>query len=213
MRRWSPIRSRRRDGSSPPAASSGTTRVSRRIATRARSTQRASGRRASRSTARPSNDGGATSPGSANSGSWLRRVKARRPSRSCRPIREKSLVLRSIAPITAVNLQDCIQANGAKVTIAFIANVRFPPSVWHAQGLDGQHPLPDQDPRKGQNRDEPAGASLQYEANDQPLRRQPADAGDRGLTARACRRELPLSRNTSYWKSCFDTTSYGIRRQ
>ena len=39
-------------------------------------------------------------------------------------------------------------------------------------------------------------AGLQYEANDQPLRRQPADAGDRGLTARACRRELPLSRNT-----------------
>ena len=32
-------------------------------------------------------------------------------------------------------------------------------SVWHAQGLDGQHPLPDQDPR-GQNRDEPAGAGL-----------------------------------------------------
>src|ERR1700720_291433 len=40
-------------------------------------------------------------------------------------------------------------------------------SVRHAQGMDGQHPLPDQDPRKGQNRDEPAGAGLQYEANDQ----------------------------------------------
>jgi hypothetical protein len=60
----------------------------------------------------------------------------------------------------------------------------------------GRHPLPDQDPRKGQNRDEPAGAGLQYEANDQPLRRRPADAGARGLTARACRRDLPLSRNT-----------------
>src|SRR5277367_5162539 len=69
-------------------------------------------------------------------------------------------------------------------------------SVRHAQGMDGQHPLPDQDPRKGQNRDEPAGAGLQYEATDQYLRRQPADAGYRGLTARACRRELPLSRNT-----------------
>src|ERR1700679_2067986 len=55
-------------------------------------------------------------------------------------------------------------------------------SVRHAQGMDGQHPLPDQDPRKGQNRDEPAGARLQYEANDQYLRRQPADAGDRGLS-------------------------------
>ena len=40
---------------------------------------------------------------------------------------------------------------------------------------------------KVKNRDEPAGAGLQYEANDQYLRRQPADAGDRGLTARACR--------------------------
>jgi hypothetical protein len=36
----------------------------------------------------------------------------------------------------------------------------------------------------------------QYEANDQYLRRQPADAGDRGLTARGCRRDLLLSRNT-----------------
>jgi dienelactone hydrolase len=69
------------------------------------------------------------------------------------------------------------------------------PGVTHAF-LDGQHPLPDQDPRKGQNRDEPAGAGLQHEANDQPHRRQTADAGDRGLTARACRRELSLSRNT-----------------
>src|SRR5271168_4475740 len=69
-------------------------------------------------------------------------------------------------------------------------------SVRHAQGMNGQPPLPDQDPRKGQNRDEPAGAGLQYEANDQYLRRQPADAGDRGLTARPCRREPPLSRNT-----------------
>ena len=49
---------------------------------------------------------------------------------------------------------------------------------------------------KVKTRDELAGAGLQYEANDQPLRRQTADAGDRGLTARACRRELPLSRNT-----------------
>src|SRR5207344_3345760 len=63
--------------------------------------------------------------------------------------------------------------------------------------MDGQHPLPDQDPRKGQNRDEPAGAGLQYEATDQYLRRQPADAGDRGLTAPARWRELPLSRNTA----------------
>src|SRR5580704_10497980 len=62
--------------------------------------------------------------------------------------------------------------------------------------MDGRHPLPNQDPRKGQNRDEPAGAGLQYEANDQYLRRQPADVGDRGLTARACRREPPLSPNT-----------------
>jgi hypothetical protein len=31
------------------------------------------------------------------------------------------------------------------------------------KGLDGQHPLPDPDPRKRQNRDEPAGAGLQYE--------------------------------------------------
>ena len=35
------------------------------------------------------------------------------------------------------------------------------------------------------------------------LRRQPADAGDRGLTARACRRELPLSRNTPASKIMF----------
>ena len=33
-------------------------------------------------------------------------------------------------------------------------------------------------------------------ANDQYLRRQPAYAGDRGLTARACQREPPLLRNT-----------------
>ena len=64
------------------------------------------------------------------------------------------------------------------------------------QGVDGQHPFPDQDPRKGQNRDELAGARLQHEADDQYLRRQAADAGHRRLTARACRRELPLSRNT-----------------
>ena len=40
-----------------------------------------------------------------------------------------------------------------------------------------------------------AGASLQYETNDQNLRRQPADAGDRGLTASACQLEPPLSGN------------------
>ena len=43
---------------------------------------------------------------------------------------------------------------------------------------------------KGQNRDEACRSTgpLQYEANDQYLRRQPADAGDRGLTApRRCR--------------------------
>src|SRR6516164_7956674 len=81
-------------------------------------------------------------------------------------------------------------------------------SVRHAQGMDGQHSLPDQDPRKGQNRDEPAGAGLQYEANDQYLRRQPADAGDRGLTARGCRRDLPLSRNMQPEpESSFHTTS------
>src|SRR6516164_763093 len=67
-------------------------------------------------------------------------------------------------------------------------------SVRHAQGLDGQHPLPDQDPRKGQNRDELAGAGLQYEANDQPLRRQTADAGDRGLTARLPARATDVAR-------------------
>ena len=82
-------------------------------------------------------------------------------------------------------------------------------SVRHAQGMDGQHPLPDQDPRKGQNRDEPAGAGLQYEANDQYLRRQPADAGDRGLTARACRREPPLLRNTPASEIMF---SHGLGR-
>ena len=56
MRRWSPIRSHRQDGSSPPAASSGMTRVWRRISTHARSTPRASGRLAlpSRSTCCPS---------------------------------------------------------------------------------------------------------------------------------------------------------------
>src|SRR5580700_6907694 len=74
--------------------------------------------------------------------------------------------------------------------------------------MDGQHPLPDQDPRKGQDRDEPAGAGLQYEANDQDLRRQPADAGDCGLTAPACRREPPLAvAQHPHRKSCFHTTS------
>src|SRR6516165_9152984 len=70
-------------------------------------------------------------------------------------------------------------------------------SVRHAQGLDGQHPLPDQDPRKGQNRDEPAGAGLQYQANDQPLRRQPADAGDRHLTAPVSRQAVAVAQHVT----------------
>src|ERR1700722_526377 len=75
-------------------------------------------------------------------------------------------------------------------------------SVRHAQGMDGQHPLPDQYPRKGQNRDEPPGAGLQYEANDQYLRRQPADAGDRGLTA------LPVTVNVDNGGLFGKVTSY-----
>ena len=67
--RWSAIPSRRLDGSSPPAASTGTTPVSPRIETRARSRRRAFGRRASRSTERLSSAGGDTSRGWANSGS------------------------------------------------------------------------------------------------------------------------------------------------
>ena len=53
--------------------------------------------------------------------------------------------------------------------------------VRDAQGVDGQYPFPDQDPRKGQNRDELAGARLQHEAHDQHLRRQTADDGNRRL--------------------------------
>src|SRR5205814_4158596 len=32
--------------------------------------------------------------------------------------------------------------------------------VWHPQGLDGRHPLPDPDPRQGPNRDEPPRPGL-----------------------------------------------------
>jgi hypothetical protein len=64
---------------------------------------------------------------------------------------------------------------------------------------------------EGQNRDEPAGAGLQYEANDQYLRRQPAYAGDRGLTARACRRELPLSRNNRIGNHVFTRPRSTVR--
>jgi transposase len=58
-----------------------------------------------------------------------------------------------------------------------------------------RHPLRDQDSRKGQDRDEPAGAGLQYEANDQHLWRQPANAGDRNLTTRVSQQAV-AARNT-----------------
>ena len=61
-------------------------------------------------------------------------------------------------------------------------------SVWDHQGLDGQYAFPDEDPGEGQNRDEPARAGLQPEADDQhPGCRAPAE-GSRSLTphARPC---------------------------
>ena len=54
----------------------------------------------------------------------------------------------------------------------------------HAQGLDGRHPLQDQDPRKGQNRDEPPRPGLQSEAGDRHPRRPAPDGGDAGLRPR-----------------------------
>src|SRR5204862_7659505 len=55
--------------------------------------------------------------------------------------------------------------------------------VWHPQGLDGRHPLPDPDPRQGPNRDEPSRPGLQPEANDDDLRGGTADGGDQDLIA------------------------------
>jgi transposase len=46
------------------------------------------------------------------------------------------------------------------------------------QGLDGRDALPDQDAAQGENRDEPAGAGLQSEADDGALRRRSADRSD-----------------------------------
>ncbi|MEY9164769.1 hypothetical protein ABIE78_002888 [Sinorhizobium fredii] len=64
-------------------------------------------------------------------------------------------------------------------------------SLRNAQGMDGQYPFPDQNPQPGENRDESAGARLQYEADDQYLRRQAADGGDRRLTTRVRQRAPP----------------------
>jgi hypothetical protein len=66
---WSPIQNAMQDASSPPAAWSGATRAWSRIATHVGSERRVSGRRVNRSTAPRLSDGGATSPGSANSAS------------------------------------------------------------------------------------------------------------------------------------------------
>ena len=43
------------------------------------------------------------------------------------------------------------------------------------------NPLPDADASEGENRDEPAGAGVQSEANDGSLRHPPADPGHGGL--------------------------------
>src|SRR3954468_539850 len=51
------------------------------------------------------------------------------------------------------------------------------------QSLDGRHPLPDPDPRQGQNRDEPAHSGLQSEANDRDLWCGTAEGGDQNLIA------------------------------
>src|ERR1700693_5356013 len=51
------------------------------------------------------------------------------------------------------------------------------------KGLDGRHPLPDQDARQGPNRDEPPRPGLQHEANDHDLRRGTPDDGDQNLIA------------------------------
>ena len=61
------------------------------------------------------------------------------------------------------------------------ANRRAP--VRNPQIVDGKHPLPDQDPRKGPNGDEPPRPGLQHEENDPDPRRRTADGGDQGLTA------------------------------
>jgi hypothetical protein len=50
------------------------------------------------------------------------------------------------------------------------------------------------------DRDIPAGpeqAGLQYEANDQYLRRQPADSGNRGLTTRVSRQALAVAQHVT----------------
>lgn len=76
-------------------------------------------------------------------------------------------------------------------------------SLRDAQVLEGQYPLPDQDPRKSQNRDEPARTGLQYEADDQHLRRQTADGRHRRLSTLTCRcASSPHTRNNGrYWQS------------
>src|SRR5438552_7205954 len=68
--------------------------------------------------------------------------------------------------------------------------------VWHPQGLDGRHSLPDPDPRQGPNRDEPPGPGLQPQANDLDLRCGTADGGDQNLIA-ALKLIAPVCLSTS----------------
>jgi Transposase DDE domain len=51
----------------------------------------------------------------------------------------------------------------------------------HPQGLDGRHPLQAENPRKGQNRDEPPRSGLQSQESDRHLRRPAPNGGDPGL--------------------------------
>src|SRR6202140_1558591 len=56
-------------------------------------------------------------------------------------------------------------------------------SIRNPQGLDGRHPLPDQDARQGPNRDEPPRSGLQHKAGDRDHRCGTADGGDQNLIA------------------------------
>src|SRR3984893_4716857 len=56
--------------------------------------------------------------------------------------------------------------------------------VRHPQGLDGRHPLQDQNPRKGPNRDEPPRSGLQSEACDRHRGCPAPDGGHAGLRPR-----------------------------
>ena len=51
----------------------------------------------------------------------------------------------------------------------------------HDKGLDGRHPLQDEDPRKGQNGDEPPRSGLQHQKSDPDPRRWSPHASDAGL--------------------------------